>query len=165
MRGFDYYTGVRFQAFVPGAPDAVLAGGRYDNLLGRYGRPSPAVGFAIDVEAAAGALEAQELRESESGEGAPFVRDELTDGAGGVLVTGPLVAASEAAEELRRRGKRAVAELAGLSGAVLTDYARRWGFTEIVRVGGHTATKPRAAKAKVAKAKVAGSKVPRGLRS
>jgi ATP phosphoribosyltransferase regulatory subunit len=150
VRGFDYYTGVRFQAFVPGAPDAVLAGGRYDNLLGRYGRPSPAVGFAIDVEAAAGNLEAQELRESESGEGAPFVRDELTDGAGGVLVTGPLVAASEAAEELRRRGKRAVAELAGLSGAVLTDYARRWGFTEIVRVGGRAATKPKAAKAKVA---------------
>src|SRR5262245_58265253 len=58
VRGFDYYTGVRFQGFVPGAPDAVLAGGRYDDLLARYGRPSPAVGFAIDVEAAAGALEA-----------------------------------------------------------------------------------------------------------
>ena len=27
VRGFDYYTGVRFQAFVPGAPDAVLSGG------------------------------------------------------------------------------------------------------------------------------------------
>ena len=51
MRGFDYYTGVRFQAFVPGAPDAVLRGGRYDELLARYGRPSPAVGFAVDVDA------------------------------------------------------------------------------------------------------------------
>jgi ATP phosphoribosyltransferase regulatory subunit len=59
MRGFDYYTGVRFQAFVPGAPDAVLSGGRYDALLGRYGRPSPAVGFAVDVDAVAGALEQQ----------------------------------------------------------------------------------------------------------
>jgi ATP phosphoribosyltransferase regulatory subunit len=58
VRGFDYYTGVRFQAFVRGAPDAVLRGGRYDDLLGRYGRPSPAVGFAIDVEAVAGALDA-----------------------------------------------------------------------------------------------------------
>jgi len=57
VRGFDYYTGVRFQAFVPGAPDAVLRGGRYDDLLGRYGRPSPAVGFAVDVDAVVGALE------------------------------------------------------------------------------------------------------------
>jgi ATP phosphoribosyltransferase regulatory subunit len=59
MRGFDYYTGVRFQAFVPGAPDAVLGGGRYDALLGRYGRTSPAVGFAVDVDAVAAALEHQ----------------------------------------------------------------------------------------------------------
>jgi len=58
VRGFDYYTGVRFQAFVPGASDAVLGGGRYDELLARYGRPSPAVGFAVDVDAVAGALEA-----------------------------------------------------------------------------------------------------------
>jgi ATP phosphoribosyltransferase regulatory subunit len=57
VRGFDYYTGVRFQAFVPGASDAVLCGGRYDQLLERYGRPSPAVGFAVDVDAVAGALE------------------------------------------------------------------------------------------------------------
>jgi ATP phosphoribosyltransferase regulatory subunit len=64
VRGFDYYTGVRFQAFVDGAPDAVLRGGRYDDLLGRYGRESPAVGFAVDVEAVASALE---LRVSPSG--------------------------------------------------------------------------------------------------
>jgi len=60
VRGFDYYTGVRFQAFVPGAPDAVLRGGRYDDLLARYGRPSPAVGFAVDVEAVAVALESDD---------------------------------------------------------------------------------------------------------
>ena len=57
VRGFDYYTGVRFQAFVTGAASAVLQGGRYDGLLARYGRPSPAVGFAVDVDAVAGALE------------------------------------------------------------------------------------------------------------
>ena len=57
VRGFDYYTGVRFQAFVPGAVNAVLQGGRYDDLLARYGRPSPAVGFAVDVDAVAGVLE------------------------------------------------------------------------------------------------------------
>jgi ATP phosphoribosyltransferase regulatory subunit len=57
VRGFDYYTGVRFQAFIEGAADAVLRGGRYDDLLARYGRPSPAVGFAVDVEAVTGVTE------------------------------------------------------------------------------------------------------------
>lgn len=135
VRGFDYYTGVRFQAFVPGASDAVLAGGRYDNLLARYGRPSPAVGFAIDVEAAAGALEAAS-DETADGADAPV---ELSDGAGGVLVCGPLAAANEAAEDLRRRGKRAVTELSGLEGEALAAYARRWGFTEVVRAGSRAA--------------------------
>jgi ATP phosphoribosyltransferase regulatory subunit len=57
VRGWDYYTGLRVQGFVTGAPDAVLGGGRYDGLLARYGRAWPAVGFAIDVEATAAALE------------------------------------------------------------------------------------------------------------
>jgi ATP phosphoribosyltransferase regulatory subunit len=35
----------------------VLQGGRYDDLLARYGHPSPAVGFAVDVDAVAGAME------------------------------------------------------------------------------------------------------------
>jgi ATP phosphoribosyltransferase regulatory subunit len=69
VRGFDYYTGVRFQAFVRGAADAVLRGGRYDQLLGRYGRPGPAVGFAIDVEAVAGALDAAALPSAQTKEG------------------------------------------------------------------------------------------------
>jgi ATP phosphoribosyltransferase regulatory subunit len=139
VRGFDYYTGVRFQGFVPGAPDAVLAGGRYDDLLARYGRPSPAVGFAIDVEAAAGALEAAAAADEDAARtsGARAGNGAANGGsraqAAGVLVTGPLLAATRAADDLRRAGKRAVPELVGLRGAELEAYARRWGFAEIVR--------------------------------
>lgn len=53
VRGFDYYTGVRFAGYASGAPDAVLRGGRYDELIGRYGRAARATGFAIDLEALA----------------------------------------------------------------------------------------------------------------
>ncbi len=53
LRGFDYYTGVRFAAYCHGAPDAVLRGGRYDELIARYGRAARATGFAIDLEACA----------------------------------------------------------------------------------------------------------------
>ncbi|MFN0249240.1 MAG: ATP phosphoribosyltransferase regulatory subunit, partial [Kofleriaceae bacterium] len=58
LRGFDYYTGVRFAGYASGAPEAVLRGGRYDELVGRYGRPARATGFAIDLEALAQAQRA-----------------------------------------------------------------------------------------------------------
>jgi ATP phosphoribosyltransferase regulatory subunit len=61
VRGFEYYTGVRFAAYVAGVGDAVLRGGRYDDLIGRYGRAARATGFAIDVEAIAQAEQARGL--------------------------------------------------------------------------------------------------------
>jgi len=56
-RGLGYYTGLTFAGFAPGAGAAVAAGGRYDELLGRFGRPGPAIGFGIDLEFATQALE------------------------------------------------------------------------------------------------------------
>jgi ATP phosphoribosyltransferase regulatory subunit len=55
VRGFEYYTGVRFAGYVDGVGDAVIRGGRYDDLVGRYGAATPATGFAVDVEAIADA--------------------------------------------------------------------------------------------------------------
>ncbi len=46
----DYYTGVVFRGYAQGAGAPVLSGGRYDNLLGAFGRPAPAIGFAVDVD-------------------------------------------------------------------------------------------------------------------
>lgn len=53
VRGLDYYTGIHFEIFVAGAGTAVGAGGRYDDLMGRFGRALPAVGLAIDLDALA----------------------------------------------------------------------------------------------------------------
>lgn len=52
----DYYTGVVFSAYVENHGDAVLMGGRYDNLLKQFDAPMPAVGFAADVDALAALL-------------------------------------------------------------------------------------------------------------
>jgi ATP phosphoribosyltransferase regulatory subunit len=52
-----YYTGLTFAGYAPGAGAAVAAGGRYDDLLARFGRPGPAIGFAVDLEWATQALE------------------------------------------------------------------------------------------------------------
>ena len=58
----DYYTGVVFRGYAQGAGAPVLSGGRYDHLLGAFGRPAPAIGFAIDVDAVA-ARQSAEKRE------------------------------------------------------------------------------------------------------
>jgi ATP phosphoribosyltransferase regulatory subunit len=50
VRGFEYYTGLRFAGYVEGSGDAVVRGGRYDDLVGRYGREARATGFAFDVD-------------------------------------------------------------------------------------------------------------------
>ena len=53
VRGLDYYTGIHFEIFVAGAGRAAGAGGRYDDLMGRFGRPMPAVGVSLDLDAIA----------------------------------------------------------------------------------------------------------------
>ncbi len=57
VRGLGYYTGITFAGYAPGAGSAVAQGGRYDALLERFGRPGPAIGFAVDLEWATQALE------------------------------------------------------------------------------------------------------------
>lgn len=46
----NYYTGAVYEAYASGLGFAVANGGRYDNLLLRFGEPLPATGFAISVE-------------------------------------------------------------------------------------------------------------------
>lgn len=51
IRGFDYYTGIIFEAFTEKLGYTICGGGRYDNLIARYGEKEiPAVGFAIGIE-------------------------------------------------------------------------------------------------------------------
>lgn len=47
---FNYYTGVIFSAYTYGVGDAIAKGGRYDNLLGKYGKDAPAIGFSIVLD-------------------------------------------------------------------------------------------------------------------
>ncbi len=50
LRGYAYYSGVRFAIFVPGASDALVRGGRYDEVGAVFGRKRPAVGFSLDLK-------------------------------------------------------------------------------------------------------------------
>lgn len=53
VRGFAYYTGAIFSIYADGPGEPIGAGGRYDELLSRFGAPMPATGFAIDLDALA----------------------------------------------------------------------------------------------------------------
>jgi ATP phosphoribosyltransferase regulatory subunit len=50
VRSLGYYTGAVFQVYDPAHGVPIGSGGRYDELLGSFGRPLPAVGFALNVE-------------------------------------------------------------------------------------------------------------------
>ncbi len=50
IRNIGYYTGAVFQVYDPAIGAPIGGGGRYDELLGRFGRPLPAVGFALGVD-------------------------------------------------------------------------------------------------------------------
>jgi ATP phosphoribosyltransferase regulatory subunit len=50
VRSIGYYTGAIFEVYDPALGAPIGGGGRYDELLGRFGRPLPAVGFALGME-------------------------------------------------------------------------------------------------------------------
>jgi ATP phosphoribosyltransferase regulatory subunit len=62
LRGYAYYSGMRFGIYVPGAVDALVRGGRYDEVGAVFGRNRPAVGFSLDVRELVGVLPERPLR-------------------------------------------------------------------------------------------------------
>jgi ATP phosphoribosyltransferase regulatory subunit len=61
-RGYAYYTGVRFAIYTPGATDALVRGGRYDEVGSVFGRNRPAVGFSLDVKELVGVVPTRALK-------------------------------------------------------------------------------------------------------
>ena len=50
VRGFAYYTGPVFEFEGDKEIGSIAGGGRYDNLIGLYGAPAPAVGLGMGIE-------------------------------------------------------------------------------------------------------------------
>jgi ATP phosphoribosyltransferase regulatory subunit len=49
LRGYQYESGAMFALYVPGLPNAVARGGRYDHVGEVFGRARPATGFSLDL--------------------------------------------------------------------------------------------------------------------
>jgi ATP phosphoribosyltransferase regulatory subunit len=114
VRHLAYYTGVIFHAVAKGPGEPYASGGRYDELLGRFGHPMAAVGFAMHLDAVARARAAAGVVEDRP----PRVL--VAMGSGGEAVV----------RRLRAEGIAAV-EASAVNDA--TRYARAHRFTHVVQ--------------------------------
>jgi ATP phosphoribosyltransferase regulatory subunit len=113
VRGFAYYTGAIFHMLADGPGEPIGSGGRYDDLLGRFGAPMPAAGFALDLDNLAWALKVRGAEEPLEAR---------------VLVSEKAGSTSLCAA-LRQRGL-------GCAFAPETDaegYARAWGYSHLLQ--------------------------------
>lgn len=60
LGGYQYESGAMFAIYVPGLPNAVARGGRYDHVGEAFGRARPATGFSMDLRELARLLPAAE---------------------------------------------------------------------------------------------------------
>ncbi len=59
---YGYYSGIIFRCYTFGTGDAIVKGGRYDHLTEKFGKESPAIGFAIVIDELMNALVRQKVR-------------------------------------------------------------------------------------------------------
>jgi ATP phosphoribosyltransferase regulatory subunit len=102
-----------FSIYAEGPGERIGAGGRYDDLLERFGAPMPAVGFGIDIDALASALRAAGKRVVEST---------------GIVIIG---ATDSLLASLRAKN---IGCVAASDRAAAEAYARSWGFAKVVDV-------------------------------
>ena len=62
----DYYTGIIFKGFTYGVGFPICSGGRYDNLMEKFGRAMPATGAAISIERLMSALQDEKSESDET---------------------------------------------------------------------------------------------------
>lgn len=62
LRGYAYYSGARFAMYAPGASDALVRGGRYDEVGAAFGRNRPAAGFSLDIKQLVSVVSPRALR-------------------------------------------------------------------------------------------------------
>ena len=91
---YHYYTGIIFQAYTYGTGEALIKGGRYNQLMKHFGKPAASIGFAIVVDNLLMALSRQKI-EMEGEEGVTVITYRKEN----------RIQAIQKAKELRAQGK------------------------------------------------------------
>lgn len=112
---YGYYSGIIFRAYTYGTGDAVVRGGRYDHLLGKFGKSTPSIGFAIIVDELMSALSRQKI-DVDSGHRNLIVYNDISQKNAMAL-----------AKECRNRGKCIILlkRDAGETKAYYTEYGKK----------------------------------------
>jgi ATP phosphoribosyltransferase regulatory subunit len=125
IRDFDYYTGITFEVYGADLGRPLAAGGRYDALLERFGRPAPATGFVVYLDLVAEAL-------ARSGWAPPLPRLD----AAVAWSRGGLTAALGLAGSLRLFGMRAVVDTEAKALAAARHWRDQVGAVNLVHCDG-----------------------------
>ena len=62
LRGYSYYSGARFAIYADGVSDALVRGGRYNEVGAVFGRNRPAAGFSLDLKQLVSVVPARALK-------------------------------------------------------------------------------------------------------
>lgn len=124
---YNYYTGMIMKAYTYGNGESIAQGGRYDNLVGQFGKKAPAVGFVIIADQLMLALSRQKLTVPMQGEQILLLYDGSRQ-----------KEAIQKAEALRREEKNVAMMLRSgdASAEDYRQYAARHGFTEVITMDG-----------------------------
>jgi len=107
LRGMEYYTGIVFRGFMPGIGYPIVSGGRYDELIGHFGKELPAIGFALEIERVMMGLVEPDER---------LAPDVVAEACGHQECNARISAA-------RAAGETVLVDVLGRRGAALQDYA------------------------------------------
>ncbi len=123
IRNLGYYTGVTFEALAPGMGFGIASGGRYDDLIGHFGKPQPAVGVAMGVDRL---LLARQRQRGDDTSPHPPPPDYL-------VVTNDDAAALAQVQRRREDGQRVQVEVNGRTIEDVLAYARKVGIAHVLR--------------------------------
>jgi ATP phosphoribosyltransferase regulatory subunit len=115
VRSMDYYTGITFRGVAPGLGWPMVSGGRYDTLIGHFGRPLAAVGFGLGIERA---LLVQTRQGAPVPSGAPDLLVHCCDQPACLALV----------QRLRGQGCRVQVDVLGLDRASLVEQAHQRGI-------------------------------------
>jgi len=120
VRGFGYYTGLMVEGFSRSLGSSILKGGRYDDLIAKFGYPCPAVGCAFDIDRIATIVQKEKLAALPKLDALVRFSDERRS------------EAYELATALRVEGNRVELEVTNRSEEDAVAYAREKGIAELI---------------------------------
>ncbi|MCK5585282.1 ATP phosphoribosyltransferase regulatory subunit [Candidatus Bipolaricaulota bacterium] len=118
VRDRSYYTGIRFEGFVPASGFPILRGGRYDELVQQFGKAEPAVGCAFEIDLIA-----------------PMVAEKGTADIKTILLRSPANRWTELmmqARALRAQGHRIALDVSSLPPDQLNAYRSAYGISRVL---------------------------------